>query len=109
MINLYKLNERVNSFSELDKFKNSLENKSYSALGILMPLKDSKTLDELKEVLTGLNTYLQKQHKKLNKDYVKNYESKKLEAQQARKELDEIETIFKTEADGTLKGYAEAM
>ena len=109
LINLYKLNERVNSFSELEKFKNSLENKSYSALGILMPLKDSKTLDELKEVLTGLNTYLQKQHKKLNKDYVKNYESKKLEAQQARKELDEIETIFKIEADGTLKGYAEAM
>ena len=109
LINLYKLNERVNSFSELEKFKNSLENKSYSALGILMPLKDSKTLDELKEVLTGLNTFLQKQHKKLNKDYVKNYESKKLEAQQARKELDEIETIFKIEADGTLKGYAEAM
>ena len=109
LINLYKLNERVNSFSELEKFKNSLENKSYSALGILMPLKDSKTLDELKEVLTGLNTYLQKQHKKLNKDYVKNYESKKLEAQQARKELDEIETLFKIEADGTLKGYAEAM
>ena len=35
--------------------------------------------------------------------------AKKLEAQQARKELDEIETIFKIEADGTLKGYAEAM
>ena len=64
-----------------------------------MPLKDSKTLDELKEVLTELNTYLQKQHKKLNKDYVKNYESKKLEAQQVRKELDEIETLFKTEAE----------
>ena len=109
LINLYRLYEMVDSFSGLEKFKNSLENKSYSALGVLVPLKDSKMLNELKETLTELNEFLQKQHKKLSKDYAKNYEENKQRAQQARKELDEIETLFKTEADGTLKGYAEAM
>ena len=51
MINLYDLHEMANSFNGLlEKFKNSLENKSYGALGSLAPLKDSKMLDELKGV-----------------------------------------------------------
>ena len=50
-----------------------------------MPLKDSKTLDELKRGINRAKHIFTKATQKLNKDYVKNYEGKKARSTTSKK------------------------